>query len=196
MATGETSLWYKLTFAATILLNDRSDRAEWLRNQIWLDSSSDIGLDLWGQRFGIPRNYGELDDDYRARIILERMIGGDASNKSRQQILQAIMGIDPAQIRIERVIDDHFAMGAPIGSPVGSRDYAMHVYRIYAPCPTDYQDRVDKVSKMLDKINIGGNYWELWLETGIQSGQPTNNDDRPIGGENAETSPLKSYIII
>lgn len=206
-ATGKGSLWYRLLFALTLLLKERATRATWLRDQIWLDSSSEYGLTLWGQRYEIPRYYGETDDEYRARIISERMIArGDASNASRLKILNVVYGIDPADVRIERICDHHFAIGGisdrgdepgyegGIGSPVGTRDYAMHAYRIYTPLPADMEEKLGKVTGMMRDINIGGNVWELWFDKGFQTGPATRSDDRAL--DEGATAPLKQYTIV
>jgi hypothetical protein len=205
-ATGKGSVWQRLLFALTLLLSERAVRASWLYRQIWLDSADGYGLTLWGQRYEIPRYYGEPDDDYRSRIVAERMIArGDASNASRKKILNVVYGIDPTTVRIDRVYDHHFAVGGlsdrgnepgsegGIGSVLGSRDYAMHAYRIYAPLPADLEAKLQKAVSMLHDINIGGNYWELWFERGVQTGPQTESDDRPLSA--GPSSPMMQYSI-
>lgn len=205
-ATGKWSVWYRTIYALTYLLQDRAERAEWLRDQIWLDSSSEYGLTLWGQRYEIARYYGESDDDYRTRLYSERMIArGDASNSSRKKILNIVYGIDPKLIRVERIYDHHLTMGGVsdrgneegyeggIGSPIASRDYAMHVYRIYAPLPENHEDKIMKVQRMFHDINIGGNVWELWFEGEVQSGIQTQDEDRAL--DRSSTSSIRKYTI-
>ena len=34
----------------------------------WVDASSAVGLDVWGSVFGVPRNPGEPDAEYRQRL--------------------------------------------------------------------------------------------------------------------------------
>lgn len=205
-ATGKKSIWYRIIKALSILLLERAERAVWLRKQIFLDTSDGYGLTLWGQRYEIPRYYGESDDDYRNRIISERMIArGDASNASRKKILNVVFGINPSDVQILRIYDYHFSVGGisdrgnepshkgAIGSVVSTRDYAVYTYRIYAPLPEDLEMKLKKALSMMRDINIGGNYWELWFEKGNQSGLQTETDDRQL---NADASfQLRKYEI-
>jgi hypothetical protein len=194
-ATGRWSFWYKILFSLTFLLHDRALRADWLRNQIWLDSSSDYGLVLWGQRYRIPKYYGESDDDYKARIISERLIArGDASNASRKKILNVVYGIPVSDIRIVRLYDYHMPVGGAIGSAIATRDHAMHDYRIYAPIPSDVDGRLSKAMRMMNDINIGGNVLQLWFDKGAAASGQTQTTDRPL--DQPVTSPLRDYRII
>lgn len=192
---GSTSLFYLILFSVTFLFVERAKRASWLYRQIWLSTASGYGLDLWGQRYKIPRNYGESDDAYKARMIKERLIGnGDASNRTRKLILQIVFGIDPANVKIERIYDHHFEMGGMIGAPIASRDYAIYGYRIYAPSPgkSVVDSLIFKATKLLKKTNFGGNLWTLWFEEGAVN-QPGVNTDIPIW--QAPNSAIRQYDI-
>lgn len=177
---GSKSLWHRTLWALSLPIQERVERTNWLYKQIWLESSDGEGLVLWGQRFKIPKYANESDEEYRDRIIQERLVArGTASNTTRKKILQIVLGIEPEDVRIERVLDHHFRVGGPVGAPVATRDYAMHVYRIYAHYP-DLESRIPKALKMLVKINLGGNIPELWLNTGVQTGPASPNDATPI----------------
>lgn len=39
--------------------------------QLYVGSADDEILEYWGEYFGVPRNAGEVDDDYRIRMIVE-----------------------------------------------------------------------------------------------------------------------------
>ena len=159
------SVWFRVLSSLLQILSERSTRASWLYNQIWLESSSDYGLTLWGQRYGIPRLLNETDSDYKDRIFRERMfVGNGATNASRKKAIAFILGIPTTQIEIKQ-IRNFFGCGGVIGSPVGDLDYLKHIYRIYItgvenPEPT----QIEKLFSILDSINVGGNVPELWFE--------------------------------
>jgi hypothetical protein len=165
---GLDSLWYKSLHAIVhLILFDRSVRASWLYRQMWLETSDGYGLTLWGQRYKIPRYTGEGDDEYRARILIERALyKGGGTDANRKRIISYILQTE--NIVIERMYDWQATIGGAVGEPIGSLEYGRFCYKIYVydVLPELLNDtNLNRLTRLLTAVNVFGNTWELYIES-------------------------------
>lgn len=164
---GVGSLWYRSLDALLGVLVNRSLKAEWLLNQIFIETASGRGLDMWGKRYLLYRNLGESDYDFRVRILIEYAIRKKSpSGTQRIDILSKVLKIDTSEIRVVNVYDYVFRVGGIVGKVCGTRNYDFFTYRIYLPALTE--DMINRAIWVMNYMNIGGNVPELWVrdETG------------------------------
>jgi len=166
-ALGPDSLFYRFLKASFNVLQTRLDRANWLFNQLWLETSDSYGVTLFGQRYKVASIPGESLESYRNRITLERSSSTRSTNKGRKALLQAVLGIDPDTVKIVRPRNFAFGPGAQVGSLMMSHEYASYAYRLYAPAPATPDAEKEKFAlRLIESGNLGGNYPELWLDEG------------------------------
>jgi hypothetical protein len=190
---GRDSQWYKQLQVFLLILNERGRRASWTYNQLWLETSTDAGLDAWGIRYGVERKAGETDEQYRERLVIERSFrdGKADLQAKRKRLLQYIGNIQPEELSIVSVyqIQDaqsSYAMGGRIDQAVFTRKYILYRYRIQLPGLPESQDR-EQLIYLISQLTIGGNVPEFredhgaidWMQMG---GSPSN----PIGSRRSE----------
>lgn len=193
---GTGSLWYRFLTAMTLIFLTRIDKLNWLYNQLWMESSTDQGTVLWAQRYDVHRFPGETFDEFKSRLLFESLRNVPLTNVTRKLVLKNILGISENLISFERVYDHHFTVGGMVGLPIGSRDYAMHAFRIYAPktADPDFDRKARHAELIIAKINIGANIPELWFDDGVAAGiDPTRQQGRQLSS--LPTDPLHNYAI-
>ncbi|EIE02818.1 hypothetical protein [Leptospira licerasiae] len=185
------SLWYRILFAFLIVLQERLNRANWLYQQIWLDSASGKGLDWWGARYGLLRSPGEKDSSYFLQILFvleyKRL---PATIATKRALISRVTGHSIDRILVEQVYDYQYRMGDPIGSILGSRDYCFHAFRIYVPS-TNKTNRQNLI-RILNATNIGGNVWEVWEELDSLDPLPVSSEGQVWKGTKLSEGPLGS----
>lgn len=174
---GSDSIWYKTLFALLSVFGNYTTKANWIYLQIWLETATENGLDLWGLRYGIRRLTGESDSDFRNRILLQKAIktSGITLLQKRQYIAN-ILGVDISQIIVQnQTWNTSLAMGGTIGSFISSRNMTVYGYKIFVPIitvPSKRQRMVD----LINATNLGGNYPMFFEATG------TNYESFAMGG--------------
>jgi hypothetical protein len=170
-SSGTSGLWYRALNSLLQILVNRSTRLSWLYRQFWLETSDGPGLNAWGIRYRIRRRPGESDNNYKTRIILERLFKLSVPSVSTKiQVISAITGLARSQFEYKSVYKDEvgkdlFRMGSPISLPMMTRKYILHRYRfILPPLPIEF-DRASLVEG-LNNVNIGGNVPEIWEDAG------------------------------
>lgn len=156
---GVDSVWYKTLEALVSVFSGYTTKANWIYAQIWLETATENGLDLWGLRYGIRRLTGESDNDFRNRIIQRKLINttGIPISQKRQYIAD-VLGIDVSEVIIQNQTGNQsMAMGETIGSLVSSRNYTVYGYVIKIPAITDSGKR-QRMVELISSTNIGGNY--------------------------------------
>lgn len=162
------SLWYRSLYAIVgSILQERTERANWLYRQMWLETSDGYGLTLWGQRYSISRYLGEPDDEYRLRILQERaLLKGGGTNANRKKILSFIYHTE--NIEITSMYDYEATIGGEIGEPIANLDYTRYGYKIYlhnVPNERITESNHTKAVKLLTQVNVFGNTWELYIQS-------------------------------
>lgn len=155
---GVESVWYKTLFALTSVFGKYSEKASWMYNQIWLDTATDNGLDLWGRRYRVSR-IGESDDDYRIRILQKKAINtSGVSLSDKRGYIASILGTDVSNVTINNNIRlSGFGMGSAIGGMVRSRNYTIYGFVIDIPFLITAAKRARMIELVKD-TNLGGNY--------------------------------------
>lgn len=155
---GESSFWYKFLFSVNQIFQNRIDLFYWLFDQIWLETSSENGLDAWGRRYKIPRLENESDESYKARLLFYRANRKSGlSRKQKAVVLENLLGLQSGIIKIENIRNASWAMGDPIGSPIANSSFEVFGYRVTIDTELSESNRAILVS-YINQVNIGGNY--------------------------------------
>lgn len=186
-ALGPASQWYMQLRVFLLVMDQRAVMASWTYNQIWLESATDIGLDLWGVRYQIQRNAGEQDESYRERLIVERAFRDGKSDlqSKRKRLIQYLGDVDSADVKIQSVYNlpvakESFYMGGPIDQPNYTRKYILFRYWIELPALSGGPTTRQKIVGLIAQLNIGGNIPEF------RESQP-DIDWMTMGGTMGET---------
>jgi len=153
------SIWYNLLLGLSKIFDLKSEKLNFVRNNIWLESSSEIGLNAWGKRYNIPRLENESDLDYKTRILFKRQISkSGVSRKQKAIILENLLGLPENSIRIENARNiSVFRIGDPIGTGISSRDYFTFAYTVFVNRElSDEQKNI--LTSYIHLVNIGGNF--------------------------------------
>lgn len=157
--TGQDGIWYRALSAFLEVIKSRNEKISWLLSNLFFDTSSGRGLDLWGARYRISRLVEESDTAYKDRIrftLSYRRKPGTIANV--RSICISILECGSEEVEVLEVYNnyDNWIMG----STIATRDYAHHAYRIYIPKTTMVKRELLK--RAIDTITIGGNYPEVW----------------------------------
>lgn len=170
-ANGSNSLFYRALKIITKILENRATKLSWLYNQFWLEKSDGNGLVAWGIRYRIPKRPGESDNNYRNRILLDRLFKLSVPSVSTKLKALAVMtGLSRSQIQYINLFNNDFGrntfrMGDEISLPMMSRKYIIYRYRFYIPILPESFDR-NELSSSLENVNVGGNVPEIWEDQG------------------------------
>ncbi|MCX8000142.1 MAG: hypothetical protein N3A69_14510 [Leptospiraceae bacterium] len=155
---GESSLWFQVLFALNKIFQTRAELFGWIYNQIWLETSSEFGLDAWGKRFKIPRQANEDDSSYKTRILFyktNRQTG--LSRKQKSIYLESLLNLASGTIQIYNIQNVSMRIGSPIGSPIAKRSLEVYGYIVKINRELTDSKRALLVS-FIENVNIGGNY--------------------------------------
>lgn len=157
---GANSVWFKTLDALLGIFTAYAEKASWIYIQIWLDTATENGLDLWGRRYGVSRYNNELDSDYKIRILERKVINtSGVSLYGKRQYIASILGVDVSLITITKNTDlPKMSMGGAIGRFVGSRNYTIYGYTIRIPFLITDAIKRQRMIDLVMATNIGGNY--------------------------------------
>lgn len=192
----ENSLWYKSLSAFLLVMQTRKEQVQWLYEQRYLESSSGRGVDWWGARYSLQRRPGESDELFKLRILFAKEIRRIPGTIARKKSLISILANLPIEsIQIQFPYNHQFRVGDKSTLIVGSRNYIHYAYRIYIK-PIAREQR-QNVIQMLESVNIGGSYWEIWEELSGLSSYDTS-DGQLYKGMKLSESPhgLSKYYLV
>ena len=157
---GPNSIWYKTLKALLGIFDVYTEKANWLYSQIWLESSSGLGLSLWGKRYGIRRWNNETDDNFRARTQQYKLLTGSGiTRKAKRFYVADILETDPTNITITNVYGSgSMAMGSKLGIKVQSRKMVYYGYEIRIPFEITDEAKKQRMIDLINTTNFGGNY--------------------------------------
>ncbi len=154
----QTSLWYIFLESLFSYFESLIDLANWLYDQIDLNTSSGIGLNLWGKRYGLQRLVDESDLDFKNRILYNLLIyRNNLTRKRRREILSEIFGIPVDDIFIYNFTNTFTSkIGDRLAYSIYSRKAELYTYQVIFPRELTTLER-ERVIEFMSRTNLGGN---------------------------------------
>lgn len=154
----QTSLWYIFLESLFRYFESLISLANWLYDQIDLNTASGIGLNLWGKRYGLQRLVDESDLDFKNRILYNLLIYRNSlTRKRRREILSELLVIPVEDILIYNFTNTSVSkVGDPLPYVVGSRKAELYTYQVIFPRELTTLER-GRVIEFMSRTNLGGN---------------------------------------